>query len=130
MAQVIKMQAYKDWKSGLITTEELLEGKTYFPENLTFGTGELLSFDPAIAVRRMDNLFSQVFDPSPIDWMNMPHHEHCCCNECAPTKEDRDRIAKDFYKCGDDCICVECVNRRMHEEYKKHHNLAPSDCEE
>ncbi len=32
MAQVFKMQSYRDWKVGLITTEEMLAGKTYYPE--------------------------------------------------------------------------------------------------
>ena len=31
-AQVIKLQSYKDYQSGLLTKEELLEGKTFYPE--------------------------------------------------------------------------------------------------
>jgi len=58
------------------------------------------------------------FDPTPAertDWSKKPHHSHCCCDKCAPTKEDRDRIAADFdakqkefdldqcLACGNDC---------------------------
>ena len=28
-AQVVKMQSYRDYKDGLITKEEMIEGKTY-----------------------------------------------------------------------------------------------------
>jgi hypothetical protein len=31
-AQVIKMQSYRDYQSGLITKEKMLKGETYYPE--------------------------------------------------------------------------------------------------
>jgi hypothetical protein len=32
-AQVIKMQSYRDYQSGLITKEKMLKGETYYPED-------------------------------------------------------------------------------------------------
>jgi len=29
-------------------------------------------------------------------WSKQPHHSHCCCDKCAPTKEDVKRRAADF----------------------------------
>lgn len=121
MGVLIKLQGFKEWKNGLLTTERLLKGETFFPENMTFDYDSTITNEIAQDI----DILSQN-----IDWSKMSHHEHCCCNDCAPTEEDRDRIAKDFYKCGDDCICIECVNRRMKEQYHEHHHLAPSDCEE
>ena len=40
------------------------------------------------------------------DWPNEPHHSHCCCDKCAPTKEDAYRRAAEFEmdKAIDDAI--------------------------
>ena len=32
-AQIIKMQSYRDYQNGLITKEELVEGKTFFKDS-------------------------------------------------------------------------------------------------
>ena len=69
----------------------------------------------------MDQAVSELmedFDPTPAErteWSKKPHHSHCCCDKCAPTKEDTERIAADFdakrkefnldhcVACGNDC---------------------------
>ena len=71
MALVIRMQGYKDWKDGLITTEELLAGNVYR--------------EPA----HLRMMWKQIIARARNDWDNVPHHRFCCCDKCAPTEEDR-----------------------------------------
>jgi len=137
------MQSYKDWKDGLITTEELLEGKVFREPPL---------------LRKM---WEQIIARARNDWSKVPHHHLCCCEKCAPTKEDRKvkiaqhnaEMARDIEEfihhpiacCCDQCLedmergmqeleemgecnhkdsfCIKCVSNKEHE------NLAPSDCE-
>ncbi len=147
MASIIRMQGYKDWKDGLITTEELLGGKV---------------FREPPALRKM---WEQIIARARNDWSKVPHHHLCCCAKCAPTEEDRktkiamhkaeqahdlkefinhdiaccceqcledmergmfemEDMLEDMVKCNHkDSFCLECVNNKEHE------NLAPSDCE-
>jgi len=136
MGLLIKMQSFKEWKDGLLTTEEMLAGKTYFAECKTQTD---MIFDRSMD-RMVNNLFDGLEDVATTpkkDWSKEPHHKHCCCDKCAPTEEERDRRAHDFYKHEDVCLCYDCMNTRMKEEYEKNHrpadhepeNLAPSDCE-
>lgn len=131
MALVIKIQSYLEWKDGLITTEQLLRGETHWTEEHfwkmrgisrgseitrdptdvpTSKEEELPEFKSGIARR----LFKRFFDP-PIDWNKKTHHLHCCCDECAPTREDLYEQVRKFNEAA----------KREHEE-----SLAPSDSEE
>jgi hypothetical protein len=134
------MQGYKDWKDGLLTTEELLEGKV---------------FREPPALRKM---WEQIIARARNDWSKVPHHHLCCCSRCAPTEEDRKtKIAmhraeqahdlKEFISHDLACCCDECLSdmeRGMQEfeelckcDHKEgsfcfvcvNENLAPSDCE-
>jgi len=70
------------------------------------------------------------FDPTPAErtqmakskeeWNKEPHHSHCCCDKCAPTKEDVERIGADFDKQHGkahkvDCICDNCCETALRE---------------
>ena len=128
MALIIRMQAYKDWKDGLITTEEMRAGKVYA--------------EPP-ALRKM---WEQIIARATGDWEKVTHHIHCCCEKCAPTEEERQRKVNlhSLYleSLGQEhdiaCCCNRCLDdmeRGMHEmeemlEHEEHHNLALSDCEE
>lgn len=85
MGLLIRIQSYKEWKEGFITTEELLAGKTFF----------------------------QVQKEK---WSSKPHSQYCCCDKCAPTPEDRQRIFSEWAK----TITYNPLSDP---------NLAPSDCE-
>jgi hypothetical protein len=127
MAQIIRIQCFKDWKDGLITTEELLEGKV---------------FREPPALRKM---WEQIIARARNDWSKVPHHHLCCCARCAPTEEDRKiKIAmhraeqahdlKEFISHDLACCCDECLSdmeRGMQEfeEMLEAENLTPSDCE-
>lgn len=39
---------------------------------------------------------NKIIDEAIKDWPNEPHHSHCCCDKCAPTKEERARRVTDF----------------------------------
>lgn len=151
MALVIRMQGFKDWKDGLITTEEMLEGKVFREPPL---------------LRKM---WEQIIARARNDWSKIPHHNLCCCDKCAPTEEDRKiRIAQHKAEMANDmkefiahdiaCCCSQCLDamekgmQEMGEMFEKHHvpvvsvldcncdgntscelcysSLAPSDCEE
>lgn len=128
MAQIIRMQGYKDWKNGLITTEEMLAGNVYCePPHLR-------------------KTWRQIVARARNDWDNVPHHHLCCCDKCAPTEEDRKmKIAQHKAETSHDmqefmthdmaCCCNTCLDdmeRGLYEmeEMLEHENLAPSDCEE
>jgi hypothetical protein len=32
------------------------------------------------------------------DWSKVPHHPQCCCDKCAPTKEEAQRRVEEFKK--------------------------------
>jgi hypothetical protein len=122
VVQIIRIQSYKDWKNGLITTEELLEGKAFRESPL---------------LRKM---WEQIIARARNDWSKVPHHHLCCCNECAPTEEDRKiKVAmhkaelahdlKEFINHDLACCCDQCLDdiERGMQEFE---NLAPSDSEE
>ena len=150
MARVIRMQGFKDWKDGLITTDEMLAGKV---------------FREAPSVRKMwEGIFARLTG----NWEKVPHHHVCCCAKCAPTEEDRKtKIAihkaerahdlKEFINHDIACCCEQCLEDmergmlEIEDMFEKHHvpivsvldcdcdgntscelcysNLAPSDCE-
>lgn len=119
MARVIRMQGFKDWKDGLITTKELLAGKVY---------------REAPEVRKM---WEQIIARATGNWENVTHHPACCCNECAPTELDKKmKIDMHHSKKEHDlaCCCDECLDdmergMKEMEEMLEAENLAPSDCE-
>ncbi len=125
MALIIRMQAWKDWKNGLITTEEMRAGKVYA--------------EPP-ALRKM---WEQIIARTTGDWEKVIHHIHCCCDKCAPTEEERVKRVQlhslylqtletthDIACCCDKCL--DDMERGLYEmeEMLEHENLAPSDCEE
>ena len=141
MAHVIRMQSFKDWKDGLITTEELLQHKTYYRE-------------PAQVVAMWEKIFahnSDKYQKSGIDWSKVPHHHLCCCDRCAPTKEDVQRKVERHNEeltrsagnimadqdmpeidHSDMCCCNQCLEDMERGLYEgmddTFENLAPSDC--
>ncbi|MGD9381960.1 MAG: hypothetical protein PVI03_05900 [Candidatus Thorarchaeota archaeon] len=116
-ALVIKMQSYKEYKSGLLTKKECVEGRTLFRDDTLADIRHNRALD-----RALDELFGEVQEHNQRigkvrDWSKAPHHKHCCCDKCAPTREDLHRKVKDFNK---------EVERRYQLDTE---SLAPSDCE-
>jgi hypothetical protein len=138
MALIIRMQGFKDWKSGLLTTEEMLAGKVYA--------------EPP-SVRKM---WEQIMARARGDWEKVTHHIHCCCEKCAPTDKERKikvqlhSLYLESLESTHDiaCCCNQCLDdmeRGMQEMEGMldcncdsnlvscelcYSNLAPSDCEE
>lgn len=124
MARVIRMQGFKDWKDGLITTEELLAGKVFRePQHL----------------RKM---WAQIIARATGNWESVPHHHLCVCDKCAPTETDRkmkiamhkaetEHSMKEFIKHDPKCCCDDCIDELFDEAERMmaEDNLAPSDCE-
>ena len=154
-AQVIRLQGYKDWKDGLITTEEMLKGRVYRePEHLR-------------------SMWLRIIARATGNWENVPHHHLCCCDKCAPNEEDRLRkmqmhdeehakksaldesmtieelLEEENVRADEDmpeidleqhtfiseelrmshdplCCCEACIDELFNKDYE---NLAPSDCE-
>jgi len=121
------MQGYKDWKDGLITTDEMLAGKV---------------FREAPSVRKMwEGIFARLTG----NWDKVPHHHLCCCDKCAPTEKDRkikialhnaemeqsleEFIDHDLACCCDQCLADMEKGMQEMEEMLEPENLAPSDCE-
>jgi hypothetical protein len=118
--QVIKIQSYKDWKDDLITTQELLEGKTFLAEYTSLAD---LEFDKELE-KSLDELFDEVTQHNirVKDWSKEPHHKHCCCDKCAPTREDLHRKVREFNK--------EAADKAEKQLWLgDDESLAPSDCE-
>ena len=67
------------------------------------------------------------------DWSKEPHHKHCCCNKCAPTREDLHRKVKAFNiekgRPEHMGLHIEYQDETYQREYTESENLAPSDCE-
>lgn len=117
MGLCIKIQSYKDYKDGLITKEELLDGCTFLAEHKSIAD---LEFDRELD-RSLDELFNEVTEHNlrigkMRDWSKAPHHRHCCCDKCAPTREDLHRKVRDF-------------NKEAAKKAEKEVWLGPSDCE-
>ena len=117
MGILIKIQSFKDWKNGHIKKDEVLEGKTLLSEHKSVAD---LEFDRELD-KSLDELFSEVSEHNTRiakarDWSKEPHHRHCCCNKCAPTREDLHRKVRDF-------------NKEAAEKAEKQLWLGPSDCE-
>ena len=132
MARVIRMQGYKDWKDGLITTEEMLKGNVFREPQL---------------IREM---WLRIIARATGNWENVPHHSLCCCKTCAPT-EDAKRLKIQLHEeelaltsafaesqnvglvepmseVDHDpmCWCDFCIDELFELDPE---NLAPSDCE-
>ena len=131
MARVIRMQAYKDWKDGLITTEEMLAGKVFR--------------EPPKIRKTWEGIMARINK----DWDKVPHHTYCCCDKCAPTRKDaelklelhKQELAKSAFEESQNvmanegmpeldhdrlCCCNTCIDELFEKDYN---NLAPSDCE-
>ena len=119
MARIIRMQAYKDWKDGLITTEELLKGKVFRePQHLR-------------------DMWDKILARATGDWSKVKHHWLCACDKCCPTMDDKYRklnMMSEQQKVREhqpECCCDDCLNALETEFLMQHEfkNLAPSDCE-
>ena len=78
--------------------------------------------------RSIDELFEDVFayninKTGKKDWSKEPHHEHCCCDKCAPTRGDLHRKVREFNK--------EAAKKAEKQLWlgDEEENLCPSDCE-
>jgi hypothetical protein len=114
---LIKIQSFKDYKSGHIKKDEVLEGKTIMSSHKSPADA---AFDRELD-KSLDELFNEVQEHNiritkVRDWIKAPHHKHCCCGKCAPTKEDLYRKVRDF-------------NKDAAEKAEKQIWLGPSDCE-
>lgn len=122
MGRLIKMQSFKDYKSGHITKEQCKNGETVMCEHQTVRD---VAFERELDEKVRD-LFDNVHEHNvriakAKNWKNMPHHEFCCCDKCAPTREDLYNKVREFNKKTGK---PEYFGLRKPEE-----NLAPSDCE-
>ena len=132
MARVIRMQGYKDWKDGLITTKEMLKGNVHA--------------EP-IKTREM---WLRIIARATGNWENVPHHDLCCCKACAPTEEakrlkiqlhEAELTRKSAFEEAQHvmanetmsevdhdplCCCEMCIDEMFELDPE---NLAPSDCE-
>lgn len=119
MGVLIKIQSYKDYKSGHIKKDEVLEGKTIMSDHKSPADA---AFDRELD-KSLDELFHEVTQHNTRvkDWSKEPHHEHCCCNKCAPTREDLHRKVREFNK--------EAAKKAEKQLWLGDENLAPSDCE-
>ena len=131
MARVIRMQGYKDWKDGLITTEEMLKGNVFREPQQT------------------REMWLRIIARATGNWEGVPHHDLCCCKTCAPTEDVRRRkvqlhelelsafvesqnvgLVETMSEVDHDplCWCEICIDELF--EPIENENLAPSDCEE
>jgi len=128
MARVIRMQGYKDWKDGLITTEELLKGNIYR--------------EP----QHVRDMWLRIIARATGNWKDVPHHPLCCCDKCAPTELDRKMKIEQHKSALEEsqnvmadeempeidhphhelCCCEDCIDELFDKCYD---SLAPSDCE-
>jgi len=145
MGILIKIQSFKDWKNGHIKKSEVIEGKTLLAEHTSVAD---LEFDRELD-RSLDELFDEITQHNiriakVRDWSKAPHHEHCCCGKCAPTREDlhrkvrefnkeaKKRAEKELYLGPPDSKIVsvlDCDHKGDTNCELCYENLAPSDCE-
>jgi len=135
---LIKIQSFKDWKNGHIKKSEVIEGKTILSEHKTAAD---VAFDKEMD-QALDELFSDIqthnirIAKTEKDWSKAPHHKHCCCDRCAPTKEDLHRKIEEFNKeAGKNTSrkivsVLDCDHKGDTNCELCYENLAPSDCEE